>query len=145
MNNEFKRTGDGHEAVVQVNCLSTGLLSTLLLPKLAETAKLSVPVEGAFFKPHLCIVASDGNPFVHSVKRVALMTFAIVHYWSEFPQKNLPGSLMEAFDDPFQFANADERYQTSKLLDVFMAREIAKLPITSEVIVTSACPGKKTR
>jgi retinol dehydrogenase-12 len=68
----------------------------------------------------------------------------IVHYWAQFPQQDAKGSLIEALDDPIGFISPNERYNMSKVLDVFMAREIAKLPaVTSgKVNVNSANPGE---
>jgi retinol dehydrogenase-12 len=61
MTTKYKQTHDGWESVLQVNALSTGLMSLLLLPKLIETGKLGVPEGGEAFKPHLTIVASEGE------------------------------------------------------------------------------------
>lgn len=58
---KFKKTVDGHEQVIQVNVLSTGLLGMLLLPKLAQTADLPIPTGGEVFVPRLVIVASEGT------------------------------------------------------------------------------------
>lgn len=61
MTANYKQTKDGWESVLQVNALSTGLMSLLLLPKLVETGKLGTPQGGEDFKPHLTIVASEGE------------------------------------------------------------------------------------
>lgn len=50
MHMAFKETGDGHEQVLQVNALSTGLMCMLLLEKLSKGKD-----------PHLCIVTSEGE------------------------------------------------------------------------------------
>lgn len=54
-------TEDGWENALQVNVLSTGLLSLLLLPLLAKTAQLPVEQDMRPFKPHLTILSSGGN------------------------------------------------------------------------------------
>ncbi|WRT66633.1 uncharacterized protein IL334_003592 [Kwoniella shivajii] len=125
MNAKYAQTGDGYERVLQVNGLATGLMAVLLLPKLEETASLPVPEASKGMKPSITIVASD------------------VHYFAIFPQKNATGSLIEALNDPTQFENMSERYNMSKVLSVFIAREISKLPsVTSgKVTVTSVNPG----
>jgi retinol dehydrogenase-12 len=57
---KFVKTADGHEETIQVNGLSTGLMSMLLLPKLAATADKPAP-SGSNLKPTLCLVASEGE------------------------------------------------------------------------------------
>jgi retinol dehydrogenase-12 len=66
-----------------------------------------------------------------------------VHYWAKFPQQDAVGSVVEALNDPQQFGGGEERYNMSKVLSVFNARELAKLPaVTSgKVIVNSVNPG----
>lgn len=58
---KYKTTSDGWEEVLQVNDLSTGFMSLLLLPKLVQTGKLPVPEGSRDLKPHLTIVASEGE------------------------------------------------------------------------------------
>jgi retinol dehydrogenase-12 len=58
---QYTQTVDGHEEVMQVNGLSTGLMATLLLPKLEETADLPAPEASKGMKPSMCIVASEGE------------------------------------------------------------------------------------
>jgi len=69
----------------------------------------------------------------------------IVHYWAKFVEQNAQGSIIEALDDPKYFGSTGERYNVSKVLSVFTARELAKLPaVTSgKVNVNSANPGKQ--
>lgn len=56
---DWVTTPEGWEDTLQVNVIATGLLALLALPKLAATADL--PGNDGF-KPHLVIVASEGNP-----------------------------------------------------------------------------------
>lgn len=58
---QYTQTSDGHEEVMQVNGLSTGLMALLLLPKLEETADLPVPEGSKGIKPSMCVVASEGE------------------------------------------------------------------------------------
>lgn len=61
LNSSFRQTKDGYEQVLQVNALSTGLLATLLLPKLENSAKMPPPAGAQPLKPHLTIVSSEGE------------------------------------------------------------------------------------
>ncbi len=55
-------TPDGHEELLQVMVLSTGLLSVLLLPLLAKSAT-TYPAEGSKdLSPHITIVTSSCEP-----------------------------------------------------------------------------------
>lgn len=68
-------------------------------------------------------------------------TNAVVHYWAKFPQHSAP-SILSALDDQTQWVNGNERYNVSKLLDLYLAREIAKLPAANGVVVNSVNPGE---
>lgn len=114
---DWKTTSEGWEEGLQVNVLSTGLLALRALPKLAATADLP----GNTFKPHLVIVASE------------------VHEWAKLKQQDEP-SILAALNDKSKADNND-LYNLSKLLDVFMAREIAALPAARKVNVNSLNPG----
>ncbi|GAA5914900.1 hypothetical protein JCM6882_008102 [Rhodosporidiobolus microsporus] len=126
----FKRemTPEGHERMIQVNVISTGLLAVELLPVLLRTADLPAPPGADPHKPHLSIVSSD------------------VHYVAGFNErKAVPSkhsSYLAALDDESIFVGSD-RYNVSKLLDVMMAREFAKLPALKAkgVVVNSVNPG----
>lgn len=61
MKAKYSQTMDGHEATMQVNGLSTGLMALLLLPKLEETAGLPGPKGSEGVKPSMCIVSSEGE------------------------------------------------------------------------------------
>lgn len=75
---------------LQVNCLSTGLLSILLLPIFSRTFASS----GHVNKPHLVVVSSE------------------VHFWAKFAVQDQP-NILEALNDQTQHVPAD-RYQISK-------------------------------
>ncbi|KAJ7470258.1 hypothetical protein FB451DRAFT_1339818 [Mycena latifolia] len=115
-------TKDGWEKTLQVNVLSTGLLGVLLLPLLQSTARLAPPHPGALqTPPHLTITGS------------AAMALAF------FPERSAP-NILETLNDPAKSA-LRPRYVTSKLLDLFLAREIAALPHAAGVVVNIVDPG----
>ncbi|CAG7854990.1 SubName: Full=Related to Oxidoreductase, short-chain dehydrogenase {ECO:0000313/EMBL:CCA76145.1} [Serendipita indica DSM 11827] len=60
-NREWIVTKDGWEVALQTNVISTYLLTLLVTDKLAQTAKLPAPKPGVVLKPHLVVVASDGE------------------------------------------------------------------------------------
>ena len=106
---------EGHERTVTVNVISTFLLALLLLPKLRSTAKE--------FKttPHLTIVSSE------------------VHGWTKFPEWKRPNTFT-ALDDKSK-TNFEERYPTSKLLEVLVIRAIASKMANSGVVLNYLNPG----
>ncbi|KAL9084325.1 MAG: hypothetical protein Q9159_005284 [Coniocarpon cinnabarinum] len=105
----------GHESTVQVNHLATALLSLLLLPRLQATSELT--------------------------KRPARLTITTseVHMWASFKERNAPNILQEM--DKKQTFGAPERYNTSKLLNVLWARELASRVSHRQVIVNIVNPG----
>lgn len=137
----FKQTDDGYEQVLQVNVLSTGLLALLLLPKLEATARMGEP-DGAPapLKPHLTIVSSEGESRSRADREANPVT---VHYWANFPQHASPEPLLKTLNQLETYVDGQERYNVSKLLDVYIAREIAKLPAVTSgaVVVNSVNPG----
>lgn len=108
-----KRVFEGHESTITVNVISTFLLALLMLPKLKETARR--------FKREttLTIVASE------------------VHAWTNFPEWKA-SSVFEALDKNETF---DERYSTSKLLEVLVVRQIAPQLVGSGVNLNMLNPG----
>jgi NAD(P)-dependent dehydrogenase (short-subunit alcohol dehydrogenase family) len=100
------------ESTITVNVVSTVLLSLLLLPKLKATA--------AKFnsRTNLTLTSSE------------------VHFWAAFPQRTAPdGKLFEKMseDTPETMKN---RYELSKLLDVFATRSMADIKSASQIPVT---------
>jgi hypothetical protein len=59
---------------------------------------------------------------------------------SKYPQTDTPGKLLDALNDPTQFDGV-AAYNLSKLLEIFVARELAALPIASNVVINTANPG----
>ncbi|CAI6332124.1 unnamed protein product [Periconia digitata] len=111
------------ESIITVNVVSTFLLALSLLPKLVDTAN-------KFNKrPTLSIVASD------------------VHYWAKFKELSAPeGKLFEALNAKPQKVTDGfmmERYQVSKLMEVFGIRAIADRKPAAQFPVTVNCcsPG----
>ncbi|KAL8751747.1 MAG: hypothetical protein Q9199_006211 [Rusavskia elegans] len=105
----------GHETTIQVNHLATALLSLLLLPPLRQTA------------------SQYGKP-----SRMTL-TASEVHMWAAFKEKTAPNIIKE-MDDKTTWA-MPERYNTSKLLNVLWARELASKVSKDEIIINTVNPG----
>jgi NAD(P)-dependent dehydrogenase (short-subunit alcohol dehydrogenase family) len=100
------------ESTITVNVVSTFLLALLLLPKLKATAtKFNT-------RPNLTITSSE------------------VHFWSPFREKSAPeGKLFEKMseDKPETMQN---RYELSKLLNVFGTRAMADIKSAVQIPVT---------
>ncbi|TVY45350.1 Short chain dehydrogenase, partial [Lachnellula occidentalis] len=119
---------EGWETHIQVNVLSTVLLSLLLLPTLVRTAHSS-SFPGA--RPHLTIVGSD------------------VHADASLPERKdqnvLAAMNEEARWEVSNRANPAERYAASKLLGMYGAFEVAKcVPVIAggpAVVVDIVAPG----
>lgn len=123
---EWKLSPDGWEQTIQVNVLSTSLLSLLLLPMLAKTGK-----EYPTTKPHLVIVGSDNHAVAKFEEWTAENSLNALNdhdLWKKSSEKN-----------------PVERYSVSKLLDSYLAIELASLvPMVNEepaVIVDVVTPG----
>ncbi|KAH7145361.1 hypothetical protein B0J13DRAFT_553409 [Dactylonectria estremocensis] len=91
---------EDNESMLTVNVVSTFLLGLLLLPKLRETAARYNT------RPNLTIVTSD------------------MHYTVDFKEKDAPEGIFNHMNDEKK-ADMANRYQTSKLLEVFLVREMA--------------------
>ncbi|KAF4627994.1 hypothetical protein G7Y89_g10159 [Cudoniella acicularis] len=104
----------GHEDTIQVNFLSTALLTILLLPILKAKAKANEP-------GHLVWVQSE------------------MAFWAKFKEKDST-PLLPAFDKPETFNNPD-RYSTSKLLGQLFVIELTKRVPASVAIITMPTPG----
>ena len=105
---------EDNESTVTVNVISTFLLANLLVPKLKETAKKFN------IRPTLTIVSSG------------------VHYWAKMPERKKlqPGDkLFDVLNNP-EAADMKDRYNVSKLLEVFYCREFAAQHSASTFPVT---------
>lgn len=105
----------GHDEVIQVNYLSTALLTILLLPVLlAKKANAAKP-------SRLVIVSSE--------------TAA----WCKFKEQN-SSQILSAFDDPKGY-DMQERYYTSKLLQELFLKQLVKQVPSLVAVVNAVNPG----
>jgi NAD(P)-dependent dehydrogenase (short-subunit alcohol dehydrogenase family) len=104
-----------HERMIAVNVISTFYLAMLMLPKLKSSAK------EFGIKPRLVIVSSE------------------VHARTRFPEWKEP-NIFDALDDESK-ARMEERYPTSKLLEVLVIRQMAPQLEGSGVILNMLNPG----
>ncbi|KAM6523002.1 hypothetical protein FALCPG4_012607 [Fusarium falciforme] len=109
---------EDNETMVTVNVISTFLLALLLLPKLRETAARYNT------RPNVIIVSSD------------------MHYTVDFKEKDAPEGIFNSLNDEKK-ADMAGRYATTKLLEVFVVREMAaRRPADSyPVTINSTIPG----
>ncbi|KAJ5923846.1 retinol dehydrogenase 14 [Penicillium verhagenii] len=125
---EYGLTRDGWEKGIQVNVLSTALLSLGLLPLLLRTKERDPSTE-----PHLTILTSD------------------IHKSIKFPERN-EARILSVLNDEGQWkksqaaGGATERYGVTKLMDIFIAMEIARIAPRDGsgnplVIVNAVTPG----
>jgi NAD(P)-dependent dehydrogenase (short-subunit alcohol dehydrogenase family) len=115
---KFHITEDDEETIT-TNVVSTALLGFLLFPKLRETAERS----GS--QTYLTFTASE------------------LYETAKFNERKAPdGQIFAFFNDKKNFKMMD-RYDTSKLLDVFIVKQMAALaPLDSnKVIVNCVAPG----
>jgi hypothetical protein len=121
---KYEVTSDGWERTLQINVLSTALLSSFLLPQLAKSAKA---YPGSLHHLTILVVSSDA------------------HLQAKFPERHEP-NLLEGLNTEASFSgNPFDRYAVSKLLDAYIATELANLipEIAGRpaVIVNYATPG----
>lgn len=118
MKNKFTMTEDNEESIT-TNVVSTALLSFLLHPKLRETAQ-------QFGTPtHLTLTASE------------------LYQMAKFKERNAPyGRIFATLNDENK-ANMGDRYNVTKLLDVFIVKQIGAMSSlqASGVIVNCVAPG----
>lgn len=111
------------EGTITVNVVSTFLLALALLPKMKQTASQFNT------RPNLTIVASE------------------VHFFAKFPEGKAPrGQIFNELNKKFpkiDEASMGNRYQVSKLLNVFGTRAMADRKSASMIPVTINCvnPG----
>lgn len=131
----WRLSPDGWEETLQVNVLSTALLALQLLPKMVSSAK-----ENPGWTPHLVIVSSG----VHSWPSVTSQ----ISEWPLLREQGKFGIFDVLNHQQKSEKTFEARYPVSKLLDIYIAREIAKLSPTSVldptkhmVVVNSLDPG----
>ncbi|KAL2162674.1 hypothetical protein VTH06DRAFT_6510 [Thermothelomyces fergusii] len=110
---------EGYEVQVTTNVISTFLMVLMLLPLMRRTAaRFNV-------EPAVTVVGSEG------------------HFWTRFVEKDQP-RIFEAFRPG---GAMQERYMTTKLLDILVMRELAArldaaaAPGPSPIVVNAANPG----
>ncbi|KAK6852092.1 NAD(P)-binding protein [Apiospora arundinis] len=104
----------GHEETIQVNVLSTALLTILLLPILEAKSQGS--------PGRIVVVQSDTSS------------------WAKFKERDAHVPLLRAFDDEKNFDRAD-RYFTSKLVAQLFVTELVKRVPASSSVITMPNPG----
>lgn len=117
----------GNESTVTVNVVATFLLALLMLPKLQETGRLFN------ITPNLVIVSSEVHFFtgVRQTCREVLRTLLTI---LQFPERKAP-SIFATLNSEKE-ARMRDRYNVSKLLEVFACREIAKRHPVEQMKVT---------
>ena len=103
-------------------------MALLLLPLVQKTADVKAPAKPSTFKPHITIVGSEA------------------HYSAIFAEHTDPHPI-HALNDKSRFVPSD-RYNVSKLLDIYLAREIAKragLNVVVNVVNPGLCDSELAR
>ncbi|KIK78914.1 hypothetical protein PAXRUDRAFT_834361 [Paxillus rubicundulus Ve08.2h10] len=115
---DYTQTQDGWDVILQVNYLSTALLSLLLLPYLVKSSSTDSP-------SRLVLVSSDGHYLGSSI-------FKKAGAWSY---------ILDTINDK-EFGSSVVRYNVSKLLEVIFVRELAaRLPDPTPVVACTVNPG----
>ncbi|KAL4733686.1 hypothetical protein BDV11DRAFT_213541 [Aspergillus similis] len=100
----FRLADGGYEHSVTVNTINHFLLAIALLPKLRQTES-NFP--NRLTPPHLTVLTSQ------------------VHAWPQFPQSTDSRGIFAALSDGAT-AKMDERYPVTKLLNVYLTRELVE-------------------
>lgn len=113
---EWKTSSDGFETGLQVNHLATALLALTLLPTLKRTSK------------------EIGAP--------SRLTFTTTesHMLTNFSEQ-LAENILERMNQKEYYNGPMDRYCTSKLLNIFWAKELASRTARNEVIINFLNPG----
>ncbi|PVH94344.1 hypothetical protein DM02DRAFT_645976 [Periconia macrospinosa] len=113
---KYVQSAHGWEDDLQVNTLSTTLLSILLLPKLQSSKK--------------------------STERTGVLEFvnSSFHQTAMLPPKAKQSNIMEFYNKPENFAEGSQ-YSYSKLFLMHAARVLSSKVSPKDVIITSICPG----
>ncbi|KAJ5655540.1 hypothetical protein N7507_007490 [Penicillium longicatenatum] len=125
---EYATTSDGWERGIQVNVLSTTLLSLSLLPLLLRTRDRDPSA-----RPHLALLTSDIHKSIKFPERSADSILSLLNGEEQWKKSQAIGG-------------ATERYGVTKLMDLFITMQIAELvprdglgePL---VIVNAVTPG----
>jgi NAD(P)-dependent dehydrogenase (short-subunit alcohol dehydrogenase family) len=119
-NSTHKPSEYGWEEDLQVNLLSTTLMSILLLPKLKESQKHTGKI------PILEFV----NSGLHTTVEIS-------------PRIRDSPSILAEYNKPERY-NTQKQYAYSKLLLRYVANHLAGTMTSDQIIVTSVCPGMVT-
>ncbi|PGH05523.1 hypothetical protein GX51_02861 [Blastomyces parvus] len=108
---------EGEESSITINVISTLLLAISFLPKLRQTA------EAYKVTPYLTVTSSK------------------IHSWARFPERD-SSDIFAALNDPLA-TTMQERYPTSKLLQLLAIRELAVRTASSipSVVINLVSPG----
>ncbi|KAJ5497886.1 Short-chain dehydrogenase/reductase SDR [Penicillium expansum] len=106
---EYAVTRDGWERGIQVNVLSTALLSLQLLPLLLQTKERDPSAQ-----PHLAILTSDIHKSIKFPERYAEHILSVLNKEQQWKKSQATGG-------------STERYGVTKLMDIFITMELAKL------------------
>lgn len=125
---KFQLSPAGWESVLQVNVLSTAMLSCLLLSQFIESANSEASVgERARNVPHLVIVGSDS------------------HYQAQFPERKEDNILASLNTESSFKGHEFDRYCVSKLFDLYITSQLANLVPrvkgSPTVVVNCVTPG----
>jgi len=117
----FFEVAEGNELTITVNVISTFLMALLLLPTLRRSSAQFNTI------PHLTVVASDAHELAH------------------FPEVDAATGIFPALSNPAA-KNQSDRYNTSKLIEILVIRELAPLVNSSrgaeeEIILNTLTPG----
>ncbi|PRP88984.1 short-chain dehydrogenase [Planoprotostelium fungivorum] len=112
---EWTFTDDGFETTLQVNHIANLLLILKLLPSLKKAKTDN-------FEPRVVVVASD------------------VHGWTKFPEHTHPDPIA-ALNDPKRTVTIGDRYNVSKLLNVYMTRYLGPILKKEGVSIHCLTPG----
>ncbi|KAL5416752.1 hypothetical protein PMIN06_004456 [Paraphaeosphaeria minitans] len=112
----YEKSALGHETNVHINHIGTSAVSLAVLPALTTTSRKFNTTT------RLTIVSSEG------------------HFWIPFEERSAP-DILTHMDDPKTFGTQQQRYYTSKLLNVLWTRELASRISSNEVVVNTVNPG----
>lgn len=146
---KFDKTADGYEEMLQVNVLSTGLLSVLLLPLLAKSATVNAGAGSKEFSPHLPIVGSSSKHSCRIHFQLCFQTpsltcrvyYRAAHKSAVYVRPSSSSLLLDLNDPSSPNIGLLNGYRLTKLLDVFLTRKLAALPLAEQVTVNSVDPG----
>ncbi|EGC47450.1 short-chain dehydrogenase/reductase [Histoplasma capsulatum var. duboisii H88] len=108
---------EGEESSITINVISTLLLALSLLPKLRQTAA------------------------TYNVSPCLTVTSSKIHSWAKFPEREA-AYIFAALNDPLS-PMMQERYPTSKLLQLLAIRELASRTSSTspQVVINLVSPG----